>query len=124
MPLSLSGRDEMLVLSVLGAVVSWRTWALGLVRLCSVAAPAEPAGMLSASFTGILLNTDVHSNNTGILVICRCSGSVRVRCGLKFCVPNKLLGNAAAGSWKGNYWEKQDLRGFLQGSKRERVELP
>ena len=118
MPLSLSGRDEMLVLSVLGAVVSWRTQALGLGRPCSLAAPEEPAGVLSASFSGILLNTDVHANTIGILVICRCSGSVRVTCGLKFCVPNKLLGHAAAGSWKGNYWEKQDLRGFLQGSKK------
>ena len=66
MPLSLSGRDEMLVLSVLGAAVSWGTRALGLGRPCSMAAPAEPAGVFSASFSGILLNTDVHANSSDL----------------------------------------------------------
>ena len=75
--------------------------------------------VLGASFSAILLNTDMHTNNTGTWATCRCSGAVRVRCGLTFCIPNKLLGDAdATGSWKGNYWEKQDLRGFLQGSKK------
>ena len=117
-PPSLSGRDEMPSFQFQG-------------KLCLEGPGSRPgkAGqrrsacracrVLRASFSAILLNTGMHTNNTGIWVTCRCSGPVRVRCGLKFCIPNKLLGDAdAPGSWKGNYWETQDLRGFLQGSKK------